>query len=369
MKIGILTFHRAINYGAFLQAFSLKTYLESLGHDVSIIDYWPKGHAESYKLFNETYWKQASLIKKVKYLILFLLSYIRKRKRLKKMERLQYIHLSLTKIPIYTKPEDLSAVDVDCVIYGSDQIWWKSTIPSYSGFDPVLWGNHIKDSIKRISYAASMGVINLTNEDKATISSYLKNFDAISVRETGLKDVLTPLTDKNISVVIDPVFLTPKEKWLKYCKPIKCIPDKYVLLYNLLGSKDAVIVAQKLAEENKCEVVEITGSVEPHKIGKKYVQTADAFEFISLINHAEFVVTSSFHGVAFSTIFQKQFYALGFRNNSGRVVSLLNTIGLTNRLITDYNDVSKNSIDYSLVSQRMEDYILSSKEFLFKELS
>lgn len=369
MKIGIITFHRAINYGAFLQAFSLKSYIVSLNYDVSMIDYWPKGHDDVYKLFNKNCWNHLSFIGKIKYFIVYILSYSRKRKRLKKMQHLQQKYLSLNKVPLFSTHNDLSEVDVDCIVYGSDQIWWKSVIPNYLGFDSVLWGMHIKSNIKKISYAASMGVINLNNDDKKNISLYLKNFDAISVRESDLREELELLTDKKISITIDPVFLTSKEDWIKYCKPTKHISNKkYVLLYNLLQSKDALNVANKIAKDRNCDVIEITGSVIPLKFKQNCIQTADAFEFLSLIKNADFVVTSSFHGVAFSVIFQRQFYALGFKNNSGRASSLLNAINLNNRLISDIRDVKEDIIDYSYINPKLEAYILSSKLFLNQNL-
>ena len=112
--------------------------------------------------------------------------------------------------------------------------------------------------------------------------------------------------------------------------------------------------------------MEITGSVNPLKIGKKYLQTADAFEFISLIRNADFVVTSSFHGTAFSIIFEKQFYVIGLGKKAGRVESLLKIVGLENHLLESDNGYRKDKIDYNIVKQLLFNHFEYSKNYLKK---
>lgn len=354
MKIGILTFHRAINYGAFLQAFALKHYLEGLGHHVEIVDYWPAGHANVYKLLNLD-WKHQSFVKILKALISFALGYSRRKKRKDKMEYLVQKYFNLSLSPKYEKPEDLSSLDYDCVVYGSDQIWWKSTIPGYEGFDPVYWGEYVNPKIKKVAYAPSMGIIDLTQDDKLQIQKWLKNFNSISVRETELCQAIQGLTDKNISVVLDPVFLLSKEEWEKYCVPIN--RSKYILYYNLLPSKEADEFLKRLQDKWGYDVIEITGSVNFRKIGKRYIQTADAFEFISYIKNAEFVVTSSFHGTAFSILFEKQFYAVGMGKKAGRVKSLLSQLDMEDRLM---GNLSADSLNYNCIIWKLNSLTLQS---------
>ena len=352
MKIGILTFHRANNYGAFLQAFALKHYLEGLGHHVEIVDYWPAGHANVYKLLNLD-WKHQSLVKILKTLISFALGYSRRKKRKDKMEYLVQKYFNLSLSPIYEKPEELSSLDYDCVVYGSDQIWWKSTIPGYEGFDPVYWGEYFNPMIKKVTYAPSMGIIDLTQEDKLQIQKWLKNFDTISVREIELYQAVQGLTEKSISVVLDPVFLLSKEEWSKYCVPVN--RSKYILYYNLLPSKEADGFVKTLSAKLKTEIVEITGSVSMKKVGRRYMQTVDAFEFISYIKNAEIVVTSSFHGVVFSIMFGKKFYAVGMGNKVGRVKSLLSALNIEEYLVTekDYGNIDFGKMR-SKVNQSLE---------------
>ncbi|MDY3069382.1 MAG: polysaccharide pyruvyl transferase family protein [Parabacteroides sp.] len=361
MRIGILTFHRAINYGAFLQAFALKTYLTKLGHQVEIVDYWPEGHADIYRLI-PNYWKKRSFIGKIRFFISLILRYSRTKKRIEGMQMLVKKYFGLTSIPSYPTAKSLKYLSYDCIIYGSDQIWWKSKLPGYSGFDPIYWGESISNSIKKIAYAPSMGIIDLSDEDKKDIRKWLKNFNVLSVREVDLADTIKEIANYNIPVVLDPVFLLSKQEWINYCKPIN--KDKYILYYNLLPSKEADLFVKKLQKKYKCQVLEITGNVNPLKIGKQYIQSADAIDFISLIKNAEFVVTSSFHGTAFSIIFEKQFFSIGMEEKSGRVKSLLHILKLEKRLITSYSNEYIPDIDYSNVERLLDIEITKSKKYL-----
>lgn len=363
MKIGILTFHRAINYGAFLQAFALKTHLTSLGHEVEIVDYWPEGHADSYRLLPRS-WKKRSLFGKVKFFISFILRYSRAKKRIEGMRRLVETYFGLPTVPCYQTVESLKNLSYDCIVYGSDQIWWKSTIPGYSGFDPVYWGEYFPDSIKKVAYAPSMGIIDLTDQDKEQIRKWLCNFKALSVRETGLYEAIHGLTDKEMPIVLDPVFLIPRKEWEKFCYPVN--RSKYILYYNLIPSEEADLLVKKLRKERNCDVLEITGSVNPLKIGKKYLQTADAFEFISMVRNADFVVTSSFHGTAFSIIFEKQFFVIGLGKKAGRVESLLSSLKIENRLIVETDDIINKDIDYNYLRATLNSLAFFSKEYLKK---
>ena len=183
------------------------------------------------------------------------------------------------------------------------------------------------------------------------------------MRETGLYEAIHDLTDKEITVVSDPAFLLSKEDWSRFCYPINK-SKKYILYYNLLTSKEGDRLVEMLKKKWGYDVVEVTGSVRSKKFGKRYVQTADAFKFISLIKDAEFVVTSSFHGTAFSIIFEKQFYATGFGERVGRVKSLLSLLHIEERLISDVDSLPGDKIDYISVSKGLTKLLLKSKDYI-----
>lgn len=366
MKIGILTFHRAINYGAFLQAFALKTYLSSLGHEVHIVDYWPEGHADAYRILPHT-WKKSSFWGKIKTILLLMLRYKRAKKRRDGMQRLFEKYFGLSIDSLYPTPMSLSNLSYDCLIYGSDQIWWKSTIPGYCGFDSVYWGEFVPISIKKIAYAPSMGIIELSKDDKRQIQCWLNNFSALSVREVELFQEIRELTNKPIAIVLDPIFLLSGDEWGSYCIHIK--EEKYILYYNLIPTEESKYLVKELSKRLGFKVLEVTGSVSPFKIGKHTLQTINAIEFISLIRNASFVVTSSFHGTAFSILFKKQFYAIGMGKKSGRVSSLLSMLDLDNRLLNTCPVMTSiEMIDYDGVTERLNRLVIESKNFIKQSL-
>lgn len=363
MKVGILTFHRAYNYGAFLQALALKTYIEGLGHNVEIIDYESEEHHRAYAYFNTQYFNSLKIRGKLSYSIKVILGALRKAKREKKMQWLQTKYLQLMGRS-FRNIKDVDS-DYDCIIYGSDQIWSKGKINPNKYFDSVYWGDGF-NGIPKITYAPSMGVIDLNDLDKEYIYHHLGRFKSLSVREKDLKQVLQPLTNSSIEVVVDPVFLLDKEYWDNKASRGVLI-DKYLLVYNLMHDKGVINVANELAKKKGLRVIEITGSVQPYIFDKDVIQDGDPFDFISLIKNAEYIVTSSFHAVAFSIIFRKDFYALGMKNNSKRVLSLLQHCGLEDRLISSITDIADKPIDYS--NGCLDALIEKSKLYLNESIS
>ena len=367
MKIGILTYQRAHNYGALLQLYSLKTYLLQNNHEVEVIDYWPKYHSAEYALFHR--FSELLLKTKIKRILFFLFDFYRVLKRRNGYLRFIKNNLGLSKSVDFVNKEALNIKNFEIVIYGSDQIWRRHNLPHFKEFDEVYFGNSLQAK-KKITYAASMGEINLDSADKTFIKSALKNFDTISVRELSLKNEIHNLVDKQISLVLDPVFLLNKSRWIEQLElPAK--KDKYVFLYQLLNSEDSLLLTKKAADFYASEVIEIPGtSVNPLLWSKRYNQTASPLEFLSLIVNAEFVVSTSFHGVAFSIIFEKQFYALGMGNNSGRVKDLLVSLNLQDRYIDNVEDANFSShIDYASVNELMKPLKENSINFLKESIS
>lgn len=366
MKIGILTFHRAFNYGAFLQAFSLKNTLTTMGHEVSFVDYWPHEHSSFYSLFRKTDFNKG-VSRAIKSLIIDVLQARRFIIRKRKMSQMQKNYLNLDSNPEFVEPRSIDYCRYDVVIYGSDQIWWKARLGDYKGYDSVYWGEYAKN-VFNIAYAPSMGVIDINSDDRQIITRWLMNFKSLSVRESSLKEILSSMSNQDISVVLDPVFLTSADTWRSYAKKPK-IKKPYVLLFNLMNSPQASEIAKSIAKENNLQMVEVTSKVLPFKYGINCYQTQDAFEFIGWIDNADFVVSSSFHGTAFSVIFNKQFVSLGMKNNSGRVQSLLDMLSISNRLIESKTKEIYKTIDYETINVVLAEKIKESKQYLIDSLS
>jgi len=131
-------------------------------------------------------------------------------------------------------------------------------------------------------------------------------------------------------------------------------------------------LSDNLGEHFNYKIVEIPGTrPNPLLIGSRYKQTESPFGFLSLIYYADMVVSTSFHGVAFSVLFEKEFYCIGLGNNSDRVVSLLNSLGIDNRYldsIEDYNIDMHKKIDYKLVKAKLNPLVNDSQSFIINNI-
>ena len=369
MKIGILTYHRAHNYGALLQCYALKEYLKKYNHVVEIIDYWPEYHNESYKLLSLKLFSDYSILGKCKFILIFIFGFSRILKRRKGYINFIYNVLELPKKIRYSNGKDICD-HYDVVIYGSDQIWRKQKTLILNGFDEVYFGEYPTNTKLRISYAASMGVIKLLEKDSEYLEKILKNFNEISVREVDLQNVLKYI-GYNANIVLDPVFLLNKEDWntLIDCSKIK-LPSKYIFFYHLTFSTDALILIEKLKLFYGYEIIEIRNVVNPLLIGSRYkYQIASPEDFLKLFKNAEFVVSTSFHGTALSIIFEKQFYITGMGNNSERSRTLLKNLEIGNRYLDNIETIDlAEVIDYQQVNIRLVDLQNKSKNFIHNSI-
>lgn len=364
MKIGILTYHRAENYGALLQAYAMKTYLQSLGHDVSFVDYWPTYHSDYFRLFPWQELKKRGTLRKVVFFLQLLLWGIPRYKRKKRLQRFMYDKLEIPKTPQYTE-NTCQTGKFDLVVYGSDQIWRKQNLCGM-GFDDWYFGSEKVKASKKIVYAGSMGVISTTAQDDKYVQQMMRNFDDISVRESDLQSYLDGLGVSS-SLVIDPVFLLSKEQWRSLVRTSNR-KKKYILFYNLLNTSESKAFAHRLSKRIGLPICEITKKMDLG-VGKHYIRSASVERFLQLINDAEYVVSNSFHGVAMSVIFEKQFYAVGMGKKSNRIKSLLQSLCIDERYIDKIVDVRLDQIvDYHDINSRILCLIDKSKSFIVQSM-
>lgn len=363
MKIGILTYHRAENYGALLQAYALRTYLQELGHEVSFVDYWPDYHMDYFKVFSWDRFKHSSWKRKIKYFTEALLWFFPKMTRRDRLQRFIHEELGMARDPLYNE-NTKKTEHFDVVVYGSDQIWRKQNMGGV-GFDDWYFGANYVHADKKIVYAGSMGTVKTTVTDDEYFWRMMQNFQAISVREVDLQSYLQKLHIPS-TLVIDPVFLLGKEQWQQLAVPKSDKEGKYILFYNLLNKAESVRFAEMLSKETGLHIKEINKKLSFRHLGRRYTSTASVGSFLQMIRDADYVVSNSFHGVALSLLFQKQFFAVGMNDRANRVKSLLNSIGLSYRYVDDssISPLSVKGINYSEVQGRLASLVNSSKEFL-----
>ena len=356
MKIGILTYHRSHNYGALLQALALRYELVKMGHEVYFIDYWPKYHQDMYSLFSMSYLSRCSKIGMISYI---LSANFLKKKRKERIESFNHF-IDEYIAPYSVKYSGESKYDI--IVYGSDQIWRKQLGLS-NHFNSVYFADNILCARKHISYAASMGVTNLNNHDYEFLKSVMKNFSKISVREKSLRDVLK-CVDIKAQIVLDPTLLLKKNDWDKLFPIRRLHNERYVLYYRLLRSFDENILAD-FAKKKGCKLLILDGGVRVTK--KQTISAANPLEFLSLIKYADFIFTSSYHGLVFSLIFNKEFYAR-FPANGDRAKDLLDSVNLSNRLLSQKDEITYNfsKIDYEEVDRRIAALRTFSLDFIAK---
>lgn len=368
MKIGILTFHRAHNYGAMLQAYALHKVLKDRGHDVEFISYRHPQIENAYKPFLWSYIKGKGICTNMRNLLSVLLTFPRRLKRYK-----SFVSFSKKYIPeskAYSKNELLSIqLPYDIVFFGSDQIW---TTRFLGTFDDVFWGEiHLKRG-KKIAYAPSMELSHLTEKEKKYIRKHIKNFDGISARETQMSELLETITGVCVPSVLDPTILCRKNDYDTIVASSKRLPSEpYILVYQVGHYRQVDEIAKKVSEYLNCEIIEIGSDVLLHRTSS-YKDVYGPEDFVALIANAKFVVSCSFHGTAFSVNFHKPFYSVLIKGIDSRATSFLSQVGLMQRGLRDVEDVNVESllnIDYAKVDVYINKMREASMNYILKYLS
>ena len=350
MSIGLLTFHQADNYGAVLQAYALQEALRNIDNNIEIINYYQPYIIDHYKILNT---------KNKKKLIKAMLHSIANLVKKYKFSRFRKIYLDITE-KVYVHPHNITGKDT--YIVGSDQIWNKDI----TNFDETFFLNFCETNVKKIAYAASIGNDFLNNEDRCFLKKHLQAFHHISVREDTAKKLLKELTDKEIVQVLDPTLLVPKIVWNKLLLPTK-VRDKYLLIYMVNMDYSVFRVANCIAERLDLKIYFIDEAIRKKQYVHKNVKKVGPLEFLTLISDAAFVVTNSFHGTAFSIVFNKDFVTVPTVNTGSRMLSLLKLLKLRDRIITEPDEIKSNynlKIEYIEVKKVLEKERLKSLQFL-----
>ena len=361
MKIGILTFHNALNYGAVLQCYALQHYLQEKGHDVEVIDYRAPFIEEQKKFLSKTELHRRGFIALLRYFIIRLLVWSAWRKTINVFHQFMVSQLHLS-------PRAATAADIptgyDCILFGSDQIWSPKLC---RGFDTVFWGQFEKYGARFVSYAASIGEISeLDKYGWQQVQQRIKVFDAVSVREKSLCLALQEHCGVSASICLDPTLLVDATVFDKIA--VRPEEQDYVFLFNVIDDPAASRFARRLANRLGASIV-IKGQAKPQLKSRrdKLVTLKESMspeEFLGYIKYARCIVANSFHAIALSIVFQKECYALKSRR-SGRVEGLLSSLGLADRIVAATEPMEIiSSIDYRAVNERLALMRLSSTQFI-----
>lgn len=360
MKVGIVTFHRAENFGATLQAYALQTYLTHQGCDVEIIDYRCSSIERNYDILNpRILWSRKNVLISLK---IYLKRFFNIKDRIEKKRSFKsfwakFYHLSSS---ISKITRDLG---YDLYITGSDQVW---NLHLTGGADNVYFLSFpMTQEAKKISYAASSenDPKGLLWKNKELISGYLKSFNSISVREEFLRTDLKRYVEIPISICLDPTFLLDSKCYNDIAIKPK-IEEKYVLVYHMTPISESVSLANKIASVRGYRVIEIFGGYSDSADKKRCKSNLGPAEILGYIACAETIVTTSFHGLALSLIMNKDFWIVNHSGNY-RQRNLLAQLSLDSRMVETHKvcDIGQ-FIDYRVVNAALSELVSMSKSFL-----
>lgn len=360
-NVGMVTFHRAENYGAILQSYALYSMINKIFNSdcAEVIDYRSSVVEKPYNLIylgNDN----KKIYNFLKSLVLLKKNFIKKRN----FRNFRNENLKMSK-PIFSSNAFFEMLNnYDYVITGSDQVWnLDITMCDYNIY--LLNSGELRGNYKKISYAPSIGADLKNDEHYNIIAKSIGDFKSVSVREKLAKDNLIEFSKKNIDVCLDPVLLHDSKFWINISKK-SGIKQDYIFIYTIDLDENMINFADKLATEKNLLIVHVDKKSR-YKSKSKSMYHCGPDIFIDLIANSKYVLTNSFHGLAFSIIFEKNFVVFPKKGRNSRIENLLDVCGLNNRIyLNDFN--IDDYIDYKKVFTGLNKDRKKSLDFLYNAL-
>ena len=333
-KVALVTFHTPLSIGAQLQAFALQEAIFANGCDCRVINYVPPAKNTSVRL---------SLSRRIYGGISSCIFGRKIKKQYTRFNDWKLSHLKQTGPVRSVSQLQKEAERFDTFICGSDQIW-RNPDQGYFFLD------FTPDSACRVAYAPSFGNISFTDSSKKLIKSYLSRFSFISVRETDGAEFASNLLGRDIPQVLDPTLLWPSGYWKNFAADnIGKLPKKYLLVFSIQDTIACFKAAKRISARLGIPLVVIDTARRLiwHPFLKNYFNVGPA-EFLTLVDRAEFIVTSSFHGTAFAVNFSKRFLTIcrdGVQNVNSRITTLADILGIGDRLISPNDEIPTSVFD------------------------
>lgn len=363
LKVALMSFHNAYNYGAALQAYALQYAVEQQGVECEYINYVNKHRIQAYDMrfqFSDAL-KNKKFVRAAKVACgsVFMLN------RRKAFDRFFSKYLKTTQ-KIYrtsSKAKELNEM-YDKFIVGSDQVW----NPFNNGRDTAYLLDFVSDDTKKISYSSSFGADGIDNELKSRYIKYLSRFSRLSVREQAGVDLIKEECGIDAHLVLDPVFLPDRSLWNKMAKTAETSKKDYFFFYTNSDSQINDFMAVWKNTTNRHILSSHVGVKDFLDSNTEIMFSMSPEKFLNEIKNANLVITASFHCLAFSIIFHKQFMVLltGNHGKDERLVNLLKITGLESRIM-DYSTTKEQimkKIDYDEVDKRLKPHLDRSKDYL-----
>ena len=243
----------------------------------------------------------------------------------------------------YNSFEELKASPpkADGIIAGSDQIWNYNLHK-----DDTYYIGFATDNCFKASYAASVAQDIIPENLKIKYKHKLRDFKKIAVREKTAEYLLKDLGFKNVSTVLDPVFLLSAQEWINNIADPSFIETGYVLMYAFNCTKEISDYARDLAKKMNKKLYIINTMVKDYRFRcNRHFWNCSPNRFVSLFKNADIVVTNSFHGLSFSVIFKKQIHVFSkYTGGNSRLFDLMKELNLSNckdGILINYDEVCK----------------------------
>ena len=371
-RVGLITIHAINNFGSLLQTYATQQTINRLGYDCEIIDYkYPNGyHLERIKNNNPYAVTKLSLVSRIR--AHFYSKYVSpeivgKKTALFAKERKALLKLSQT----YESRESLMSnpPSYDIYVTGSDQVW----NPRYLYDDTSFMLPFVSGS-KKIAFSASFGCTEIDERHQSMMRPLLEGYQHISTREESGVELVQEICGKQAVCTCDPTLLLNKEDWKAVFNDTPLVKGKYILCYILTYTANPYPYAYRLVKYIqrilKMDVIFIDENGRYWcDLRNKSFQIYGPREIINLFQNASFVISSSFHGAAFSLNFRKDFYSIfpkGVKDE--RQESLLRKVGALDRLVRVGDEFpAEDSVlikNWSEIEMHLTEYVSMSREYL-----
>lgn len=359
MRIGILTFHYALNQGAVLQAYALQTYLEKRGHYVEFIDYHPDRKYTWRDYVAKSFYGIYNKLRDVYY-----------GKKYSKLHDFSKV-LNYADTRYYTFDElKRTPPEYDIYIVGSDQIWH---FPRF--LNKVYLMNWLPTGANVVSYAASLGQNTPPIHLEQEFVGCLLKFKHLSIRESsGAKYVRRLLKNREVIQCVDPTMLLNADDYKEIEEQVR-FDKRYLVSYILTPMEPSHYdVLRIVCKQNNCKLLNLRNPDTCVYLRGYKNKIVTPYQWLSFIKNASVVICSSFHAVVFSLIYHKPFIVLQsttMRAKGGnlRVLSLLEPFCLTHRCVygvegTNIKDLLAEKIDWQVVDDKIKELSIASENYL-----
>lgn len=372
MKLAVTTWYHYRNFGTALQAAALSAVLRNMGHAPQMIQYKPCGYFRTLPDYSV-----AALGRR-----------LYRKMQNPKPEQIEarfcdelrdslfedFLNENLQFTEACTTLADLERLNenFDAFICGSDQIW------SPLVFNPKYYLDFVHDPKKKIAYAPSIGAEEIEDSYvKSEIKKLLSNFGSLSIREEAGQKLIKELTGRDAQVVLDPTLLLTSEQW-KEKADIKQqdANEPYLLVYMLGDNEEHWNAAKETAAQLELPLRLIPVFAKDLTREGCIADPVGPKEFLQLFHNASYVCTDSFHGMIFALQFHRPFTAFArfhksdTRNQNSRVLHLLHTVGMQNRLMSggNWNIIAKTAPDFLSAERILREQRQTSLDYLSEAL-